>query len=91
MGRMTAEGYKKSIDDGSLSLENAISIHLSSNHYPPLPSTLVPVALKALTKAKKGEWEKKIRLPEGLEHKIYGKLVPVQVVMDYMHLEPFLE
>ena len=91
MGRMTAVGCKDMVDEGQMSLDNALMIHLRSNHYPPIPSSMVPVAKRALAKANKGEWNKKVRLPEGVEHRVHGKLVPVHIVMEYMHLDSFLD
>jgi hypothetical protein len=73
------------------SLETAIEWHLRSNHYPPHPFFMIPVALRAIKKFNRGKWNTKIRLPEDAEHRRYGKLVPVPVVLESLHLWEFVD
>jgi hypothetical protein len=91
MGRMSAEGYKACVNEGLISEDIALHIHLTSNHYPPIPLTMIPVAKRAIVKANRGEWDKKVRMPEGVSHRVYGNLVPVHQVISHMHLDTFLD
>ena len=91
MGSMTALGYKDMVDEGQMSLENALAIHLRSNHYPPIPTSMIRPCMRAIKKANRGEWDKRVRLPKGISHKIYGSFVPVHEVIREVHLETFLD
>lgn len=80
-----AEGVKT-----KLQLENAVRTHLLYNHYPPLPSSMVGPCVRAIEYANRGEYDKKVRLPEGMFYK--GKrLAPVDAVIEAHHLEFFLD
>jgi len=75
----------------NLNIESAVTWHLRSNHYPPHPWFMVPVALRAIKKFNKGQWNTKIRLPKEAEHREYGRLMPVTAFIEAMHLEPWLD
>ena len=49
-----------------LDLETAITIQLRSNHYPPVPHSMVPVCIEALDAYNEGDHDKRIPLPEAL-------------------------
>lgn len=73
-----------------IQLENAVRTHLLYNHYPPIPSSMVGPCVRAIEYANQGEYDKKVRLPEGMTYK--GKrLAPVDAVIEAHHLEFFLE
>ena len=91
MGRSTAEGYNEAVNEGILSLEQAVGVHLKYNHYPPVPDCMVPIAIRAISKARQGLWDKKVKLPKGVYHKEFGKLVPVSEVIRSYHLDTFLD
>lgn len=80
-----AEGVKT-----KLQLENAVMNHLLYNHYPPIPSSMVGPCVRAIGYANRGEYDKKVRLPEGTSYK--GKrLAPVYAVIEAHHLEFFID
>jgi hypothetical protein len=69
-----------------IDLETQISIHLRSNHYPPVPNEMVPVCIEAIDKANEGEWEEFITLPEGTSWR--GEpAAPVHAIVEGHHLE----
>lgn len=71
MGRLGAEAFAEQVDEGNVSLTGAVSWHLSSNHYPPLPAFFVPVAIRAIELARDEEWDEDIDLPRFcVEHKV---------------------
>lgn len=64
--------------------------HLTSNHYPPLPIELLPVAKRVIRKANDEQWEANVRLPEGITYK-GSTLAPVWACVEAWHLDAFIE
>lgn len=81
-----AEGVKT-----KLQLENAVRQHLRYNIYPPIPSSMIGPCVKAIEYANKGEWDKKVKLPEGIFYKGKYRLAPIDAVIESHHLEFFLD
>ena len=70
----------------------ALYWHFSANHYPPLPTSLIPVAKRAIKKANRGEYDAKVSLRgTGVTHRRYGDLVPVRECVSAWHLDAFIE
>lgn len=83
MGSITAIDLAESVE---LSLEDQIGIHLTSNHYPPVPKSMVPVCIDAIDKANDGDWESMVKLPEGVSWK--GQVeAPAYSIIEAHHLE----
>ena len=76
--------------DETLPLKDQMTIHLRHNHRPAFSASLVPVAVRAVKKARKGEWDKRVRLPEDFT---FGKskLMPVRDMVKVFRLERFIE
>ena len=73
-----------------LDLETQIGIHLSSNHYPPVPKFMVPVCIEAIDAVNDlGLWDLEIPLPEGV---IYKGLTtaPAWAIIEQHHLNAWL-
>jgi len=71
-------------------LGKAVETHLFYTFYPPLPAALVGPCVKAIWYAKRGEWDKKVLLPEGMSYK--GKrLAPIEAVIEAHRLELFID
>lgn len=87
MGYMSALGMR-----GAAGEDIALAWHLSSNHYPPIPAAMLPVAKRALKLARKGApWDTKLRLPKGVTHRVTGKVATLGALVEHMHLEAFLD
>jgi hypothetical protein len=83
MGSITAIDLAESVE---LSLEDQIGIHLTGNHYPPVPKSMVPVCIEAIDKANDGDWESMVKLPEGVSWK--GQIeAPAYSIIEAHHLE----
>jgi hypothetical protein len=83
MGSITAIDLAESVE---LSLEDQIGIHLTSNHYPPVPKSMVPVCIDAIDKANEGDWNSMVKLPEGVSWK--GQVeAPAYSIIEAHHLE----
>ena len=85
MGRLYAEG----IAETDLPLEDQIRWHLRSNHFPPVPESMVPVCIAALNAAACDEWDKLIPLPEGVGYRGLTA-APVSAIIEQHHLDPWL-
>lgn len=91
MGSLRAAEFADATREGMIHLQDAIRYHLESNHYPPIPYELFGgMALRAIQKAQRGEWEKGVRGPKGWEHRTYGAVMPVWAVVRELHLEEFV-
>jgi hypothetical protein len=77
-------------EDFGLTLEQAIGIHFSSNHYPQIPATMIPVAIEAIDNANEGNWNKMVRLPEGVSFRGYPMAKTVDIVEQH-HLHNWIE
>jgi hypothetical protein len=63
MGYATAVG----LTDTDLTLSDQISIHFSSNCYPPIPKIMIPVAVAAIDAYYEEDYARVIKLPKGVE------------------------
>jgi hypothetical protein len=77
-----------------LEIESAIAWHLSSNHYPPVPASMVEPCLEAIRTVNENPtitgWHKVIQLPEGISFR--GQSVaPAWEIIEQHHLESWLE
>lgn len=94
MGNMHAAEYSNAVDEGLLTLENALRVHLGSNHFPPIPAEFIPTALKAIELGDEAQfnqnvWDDVIELPDGATWK--GQTgAPVRAIVAWMHLDAFL-
>lgn len=71
MGSLNALGFAEQVEEGNISLTAAVSWHLSSNHYPPVPSFMVPVAVAAIEAGQDEDWDRDVDLPLGCQtHKL---------------------
>lgn len=90
MGYTTALGYKEQAELGNISLQNALRIHLTGNHYPPHPPELVGPCLEAINAANDEEIDRIIELPEGLEYRGAYSRVSAATLIRACHLSAFI-
>lgn len=81
---MGAVSAKAMAEMDTVNLRTALSWHLTSNHYPPVPTTMISACIEALDNANEGSWEKLVGLPEGVE-------APTHAIIEQHHLESFLD
>lgn len=73
-----------------LDLEQQIGIHLSSNHYPPVPSIMVQPCVEAIDAVNDaGLWELEIPLPEGVSWK-GSNTAPAYAIIESHHLDAWI-
>lgn len=85
MGRTYAEG----LADSGLSLERSVSIHLTSNHYPPVPTSMVMPCIEAIYAYADEDYQRLIELPEGVTWK-GNTSAPASAIVEAHHLDAFL-
>jgi hypothetical protein len=91
MGTSQAYGYADSVVKGWASLDVALLGHLQSNHYPPIPAYMVPVAKRAISLIREGVQEELIDLPGGVISERHGSKVPAHAVADDLNLWAFVQ
>jgi hypothetical protein len=69
-----------------LELEQAITIQLRSNHYPPVPYSMVPICIDAIYAYNEGDYQKEIKLPEGVLWR-GQESAPAAAIIDSHHLD----
>lgn len=84
MGRL---GVEDMLEHGTV--EQALTWHLTSNHFPPIPVAIVPVAKRAILYANQGRWDSLLTLPPGMTWRGHTR-APVSACVDAWHLEAFL-
>jgi hypothetical protein len=72
-----------------LDLESAIGIHLRSNHYPPVPLSMVQPCIDAIDAYYDEDYNRQIALPEGVSWK-GNTNAPACAIVEAHHLEAWL-
>jgi hypothetical protein len=83
-------GYNTALDlSNELDLEMAISIHLQSNHYPPVPLSMVEPCIEAIDAFYDEDYNREIALPQGVLWR--GQVTaPASAIIEQHHLEAWL-
>ena len=72
-----------------LDLDTQIKIHLTSNHYPPVPSSMVEPCIDAIDAYYDEDYERLIKLPQGVFWKGQDTS-PASAIVNAHHLEAWL-
>jgi len=72
-----------------LDLETQIGIHLSSNHYPPVPRSMAQPCIDAIDAYYEEDYQRLIDLPEGVFWRDQNT-APANAIIDAHHLEAWL-
>lgn len=89
MGNMQAMGYAGLVDDGTTGLTMALSAHLQSNHFPPVPLSMVPVCVEAIDLANQDDYDAMVDMPPGITDK-GATAAPVWAIVEQHHLGAFI-
>jgi hypothetical protein len=88
MGAMKAA--ELAFESYGLDLEKQLELHLTTNHYPPVPVEMVPVCLDAIDAVNsESDWDKEITLPYGITYK-GSPTAPAHAIIEQHHLEFWL-
>ena len=80
MGRQYIEGFF----DQEQNLETLLSIHLQSNHYPPVNLVFIPTCIEAIEACNNEDYEKILLMPN-------NKKMRVIDIIEGLHLDSFIE
>jgi hypothetical protein len=73
-----------------LDIETQIGIHLSANHYPPVPKFMVAPCIEAIDAVNDlGLWDLEIPMPEGVTYKGLTT-APAWAIIEQHHLNAWL-
>ena len=73
-----------------LDIEQQIAIHLSANHYPPVPNSMVKPCIEAIDAVNDaGLWNLEIELPEGVEWRGLTT-APAHAIIEAHHLDTWI-
>lgn len=70
---------------GGLSIEQQVAVHLSANHYPPVPSSMVQPCLDAINAYWADELDRDISLPNGITWRDKNS-APAHAIIEAHHL-----
>ncbi len=74
----------------ALDIESQIGIHLQSNHYPPVPKTMIKPCIEAIDAVNDaGLWDLDIPLPEGVLWKGLTS-APAHAIIEAHHLQAWI-
>ena len=85
MGYNTAYDLSQSVID----IHQSIAIHLTSNHYPPVPPSMVQPCIDAIYACDEEEYDKLIELPHGVEWRGQSS-APAHAIVKGHLLQPWL-
>jgi hypothetical protein len=73
-----------------LSIDDALAWHLRSNHFPPIPLSMIEPCKEAIQNALEGDWMKLVSLPEGVGYKGLTA-APTYAIIEQHHLDAWVE
>ena len=89
MGAFQGAEFAGMVSDGSITLERAVTWHLTANHFPPVPVSMVEPCLRALRAVNEDCGDFRIELPAGATWR--GEpTAPAWAIVEGHHLEEFL-
>ncbi len=81
--------YDLASDELGLDLENAIGIHLRSNHYPPVPLSMVQPCIDAIDAYYDEDYQRLIDLPAPITWRDQNT-APASAIVEANHLDAWL-
>jgi len=85
MGSMMSHDLAENVID----IRQSIAIQLRSNHYPPVPLSMVEPCIEAIYACSDEDYDKQIALPEGVTWR-GNTTAPASAIVEGHHLEAWL-
>lgn len=76
------------LSDSDMPLEKQLHYHLISNHFPPVPSSMIQPCIDAIDAYWEGDTSVQIQLPKGITYKGLTT-APAYAILDQHHLSPW--
>lgn len=77
------------LSEADISIQQQMAIHLTSNHYPPVPMSMVQPCIDAIYAYDEEEYDKLIELPEGVMWRGQNS-APAHAIVEGHHLQAWL-
>lgn len=88
---MVHMGYNTSVDLASThDLHTSIGLHLTANHYPPVPNSMIQPCVEAIFACVDNDDELLIELPEGVWWRGHDT-APAWAIVEGHHLQPWID
>jgi hypothetical protein len=85
MGALSATDMAEQVD-----IRTALSWHLTSNHYPPVPTSMIEPCIEAIDAYNDGDPYRDIDLPEGVFYRGQAH-APAYDIIEQHHLDFWIE
>ena len=94
MGSLQAQEFAELTEQGAISLEQSIRWHLRTNHYPPVPESMVDPCIEAIQIVESSQWgdtdqSDPVTLPDGISWRGQDT-APAWAIVESHHLESFI-
>ena len=90
MGYLHTVEFAEATRRGQVTLDTALSWHLTVNHYPPVPRAMIAPCTEAIAACTEGDPERNIALPEHATYRGCASASASEIVETF-HLEPFVD
>jgi len=83
-------GHLQALEFAEGDLDTGLTWHLRSNHYPPIPLTMLEPCKIAIQACNEGDWYHEVALPEGVTYK--GEITaPAWAIVEQHHLDAWID
>jgi hypothetical protein len=82
-------GVAQDLSQATISIQQQMAIHLTSNHYPPVPISMVQPCIDAIYAYDEEEYDKLIELPNGVMWRGLNS-APAHAIVEGHHLQAWL-
>ena len=89
MGAMRAMGLAEAVIDGMIDLRQALDYHLTVNHFPPVPSSMIEPCIEAIDAIRDDDPGRLIDLPDQVTYRGETQ-APAWAIVDAHHLDYFI-
>lgn len=95
MGSLQAQEFAALTESGAVPREQAIAWHLTSNHYPPVPVSMVGPCIESIEIVQRSIWgdadqSERVKLPDGISWRGQDT-APASAIVESHHLESFIQ
>lgn len=94
MGSLQAQEFAALTNAGEITLQQSLRWHLRSNHYPPVPESMIDPCIEAIAIVEQSQYgdasrDDHVALPDGITWK-GQESAPAWAIVESHHLESFI-
>jgi hypothetical protein len=89
MSRAGDEAMLEACEDAGVGIRQQLAWHLGSNHYPPVPSSMIDPCIAAIMAAEESDYDSLIALPKGVSWR-GNSSAPARAIIEGHHLEAWV-